>query len=238
MKFYRPIQQVKAMSFDLDDTLYDNHPLMITAEKKLLNFIRTEYNKCANTDIRFWRSHKATALKQTPELCNDMGELRRRTLLAGFHQQGYRGAALSDATKQSFDYFYFERSHFKVDKTVCSLLEKLANHFPLVAITNGNVNLSQIGIADYFSACFKANLQQPMKPHAKMFELTSAFLDLPAHNILHIGDNMEKDVFGARSAGFSTAWFACNRDMTLNREPVYALPDIELSTLQDLLLFT
>lgn len=238
MKCYRAIPRVKAVSFDLDDTLYDNHPFMIKAEKKLLAFINTTYDNCSHTDIRFWRSHKQAMLLQAPELCNDMGELRRRTLFSGFQECGYRDGDLELAVNQTFEYFYYERSNFRVDETVCSLLEKLAEYFPLVAITNGNVNLEQIGLADYFSACFKANLQQPMKPDGKMFELTRSLLKLPAQHILHVGDNMEKDIFGAHAAGFSSAWFACNRTMDLAREQVWVLPDIELSNLEELLLFT
>ena len=28
MKFYRPLGPIKAITFDLDDTLYDNHPVI------------------------------------------------------------------------------------------------------------------------------------------------------------------------------------------------------------------
>lgn len=235
MKFYRYINKVKAFSFDLDDTLYDNHPLMLIAEKKLLSFIRTSFESCADTDIGFWRAHKVQALRQNPALCNDMGALRRQTLTRGFQQKGYKSNILDAAVEQSFDYFYFERSNFKVDKTICSLLGKLAEQVPLVAITNGNVNLEQIGIAEYFSTCFKASLSQPMKPHGKMFVQTADYLNLPALNIMHVGDNMEKDIMGGRAAGFSTAWFACNRAMNIKHESISVLPDIELSALSDLL---
>ena len=67
-----------------------------------------------------------------------------------------------------------------------------------MAITNGNVNLSQIGIADYFAQTYKASLSQPMKPHPKMFQLTEAFTGISAANIVHVVDNMEKDIMGAR----------------------------------------
>lgn len=236
MKFYRHIEPVKAISFDLDDTLYDNHPLMLIAEKKLQSFIREQHECCRDTDIKFWRHHKIRLLKETPELCNDMGELRRRTLTAGFAQKGLSDSKLQGAVDGAFDYFYFERSNFKVNETIRSLLEKLANRVPLVAITNGNVNLDQIGIEEYFAKTYKASLAQPMKPHPKMFELTQAFVGVPTGNILHVGDNMEKDVMGARQAGFSTAWFACNRAMKIKTESVNTLPDVELNELEDLLL--
>ena len=36
MKFYRPLRPFKAISFDLDDTLYDNHPIIEKAENDFL----------------------------------------------------------------------------------------------------------------------------------------------------------------------------------------------------------
>lgn len=32
MRFYRPLSPVRAMTFDLDDTLYDNRPVMDKTE--------------------------------------------------------------------------------------------------------------------------------------------------------------------------------------------------------------
>lgn len=236
MIFYRKIPQVQALSFDLDDTLYDNHPLMLKAEKKLLDFIQNTYSSCVGKEIYFWRSHKTKLLKDTPQLKNDMGELRLRTLNSGFAECGYSGKELQQAVQKSFDYFYFERSNFSVNKTVCSLLSELSNKVPLIAITNGNVNLEQIGIKPYFLHCLKASVQQPMKPHRHMFDQAQSLLSIAPEHILHVGDNMEKDVFGARAAGFSTAWFACNRGMELLNEKPLTLPDIELQSLQELLL--
>ena len=39
MKFYRRLNPLKAMSFDLDDTLYNNHPFIVEAEKQLFHFV-------------------------------------------------------------------------------------------------------------------------------------------------------------------------------------------------------
>jgi putative hydrolase of the HAD superfamily len=234
MQFFRPLSAIKALSFDLDDTLYENHSLMLQAEKKLQSYLKNHYPLTEQMRIADWRKIKFYHLTHSPELASDMGELRRRTLYTGLQQRGYKDAELEHAVADCFDYFYYQRSHFKVNETICSLLSELARKVPLVAITNGNVNLQQIGIADYFSHCFKANLTQPMKPHRMMFDLASKALGISAGNILHIGDNLEKDVMGAIAAGMQSAWYACNRDMHINQERITILPHIQLHSLSEL----
>ena len=235
MIFYRCITKIRAISFDLDDTLYDNHPFMIKSEKKLLEFIQSNFPATAEKDIHYWRSCRAEVIKKKPELISDMGKLRSQTLRMGFYKCGYTGLDLTCAVDQSFEYFYYQRSNFKVDKAICSLLSELAAKLPLVAITNGNVNLQQIGIHDYFETCYHANVNHPMKPDRSMFDLARGHLALPAKQILHVGDNLEKDVMGAKQAGFSSAWWACNRPMDLRQESTTVLPDVTLESLEELL---
>jgi putative hydrolase of the HAD superfamily len=74
-----------------------------------------------------------------------------------------------------------------------------------------------------------------MKPSQVMFDLAKNHLGMASHEILHVGDNLEKDVMGARKAGFKTAWYAINRQMDLMNEATSVLPDIELSSLSELL---
>ncbi len=235
MIFYRRLNAIKAISFDLDDTLYDNHPLIIAAEKKLQTYLLDNHPETEYLDVMGWRTIKMAHLKHQPKLASDMGELRRRTLQTGLQSIGLSGPPLEVAVQQAFDYFYFARSDFSVEKPVCELLGKLAEKLPLVAITNGNVNLQQIGISEYFTQVFKANINQPMKPARMMFDKTVESLKVPASNILHVGDNLEKDVMGAINAGFLSAWHACNRKMSLNHEKISVLPDVQLNRLEDLL---
>lgn len=233
MIYFRRVDRIKALSFDLDDTLYDNFPHMLRAEQALLAHIKTHYPQ-AQKDRSFWLTHKKKVLTTRPELASDMSELRRLTLTAGMRECGLTGVILANAVTDCFDYFYYERSNFQVDKEVKQILAELAQNTPLVAITNGNVNLRQIGLQDYFQVCFKASLSAPMKPHAHMFSRTAEHLKTAPKNILHVGDNMQNDIWGAYKAGFRSAWFACNRNMSLTNEQLLVLPDIQLTDLAEL----
>ena len=237
MIIYKPTPKIKAMSFDLDDTLYDNWPYIVEAEKGLLQFIATEYPDSSHLTKDDWQQFKRSALQHDPELFSDMGELRRIALTFGLKKSGYTGEALSAAVERCFEWFYFERSNFTLSNEIHAVLEKLANSMPLIAITNGNVNTQQIGIDGYFTNVLKASRKRPMKPNVHMFDEAASLLKVQRASILHVGDNLEKDVWGANNAGFSSAWHACDRPMNIQKEPVRTLPNVEIRQLNELLAF-
>ncbi|MBU3020130.1 HAD-IA family hydrolase [Paraglaciecola agarilytica] len=234
MIYYRKIGDIKALTFDLDDTLYDNYPYIIRAEHALIEFLGGFAPEPSHSHPGYWREHRLSTLKNKPELHSDMGMLRREVLTSGIQAFGHSGQALKSAVDEAFDFFYFERSNFKVAEEVTQTLSKLGERWPLVAITNGNVNLEQIGIADYFQKSFHASLAFPMKPNSAMFDAAQQLLKMPRESILHVGDNLEKDVLGAKKAGFMSAWYAVNRPMRLSSEDVTVLPDIQLEHLSEL----
>ena len=46
MRFYRPLGQISALTFDLDDTLYDNRPVIDRTMHESLAFVRS-YHPCS-----------------------------------------------------------------------------------------------------------------------------------------------------------------------------------------------
>lgn len=236
MIFYRRPQKITAMSFDLDDTLYANEPFMLKAEHALIAFLQQHNPPGITTDGQYWRQHKHAVLVAQPALHSDMGQLRKQTLVRGLTELGHKGDQLTTVVNEAFRFFYHQRSNFTVSDQVCNLLATLAERMPLVAITNGNVNLAQIGIADYFQKSYHASLVRPMKPAVALFQAAQQFLQRPGAEILHVGDSLSKDIQGAKRAGFSSAWYACDRQMCLSDESCRVLPDIQLASLDELCL--
>lgn len=234
MIFFKKLNKIQAMTFDLDDTLYENTSIIKQAEKSLIAFMQQKYPVTKQVDKGFWRKQQKTHILAEPLLKHDMSQLRRLSINSGFAQLGLTNNELSQATKACYEHFYFERSNFKINKNVHSLLKSLSARLPLVAITNGNVNLHQIGLDGYFSGSFSANIKLPMKPNTAMFEAAQLHLNIPHKHILHVGDNLEKDIYGALKAGFQTAWYAHDRIMDLNQEPVQIVPHVQLEQLEQL----
>ncbi len=234
MIVYRPITKIKALTFDLDDTLYNNMPYIYAAEQALSLYMSETYPTTVSISSEKWQEMRQSAIKEQPEIVNDMGKLRSTVLTKAFIFAGMPSEQIPLAVSDCFDYFYYKRSDFVVDKKIIQVLKSLSSKVPLAAITNGNVNCEAIGIEKYFTLIVHANTQRPMKPHPNMFEYVKAQLELSAHEIMHVGDDLHKDVYGAQMAGFQTAWFAQNREMDLNKEPVSLLPTVQLAELNEL----
>lgn len=54
MKFYRRIEPIKAMTFDLDDTLYDNHPVIVRMERELLTWLQQTHPAVVHMEKADW----------------------------------------------------------------------------------------------------------------------------------------------------------------------------------------
>jgi putative hydrolase of the HAD superfamily len=228
---YKPINKIDAITFDLDDTFYANWPYIVEAEQYLRAYISDHYPQAAGYSSSDWLGFKKQALKEDPELRHDMGALRSITLTKAFVKCGLPSDEIPNAVTECFDAFYFKRSDFKIDKDIHKALNILAGKVPLVAITNGNVNLEQIGIEHYFTHVLHASKKRRMKPHSDMFDEASKLLNISPKHILHVGDNLEKDVWGATRAGFNSAWYAYDRKMDLNKEAALTLPHIQLTSI-------
>lgn len=235
MRFYRPLGPVRAMTFDLDDTLYNNEPVIRAAESALQQHIARHHPHAARLTSADWQTLKRRHLQQNPDLMSDMGQLRRYVLNDALSADVGDNDARNQAVQVCFDCFYDARSNFSLAQEVHDTLSCLAARIPLVGITNGNVDARKIGIDGYFKAIYHASLQRPMKPHRHMFDEASALLGIRPAHILHVGDNLEKDVYGAIAAGKQAAWFACNRTMDLRSESVQALPHVQLDSLAELI---
>jgi putative hydrolase of the HAD superfamily len=234
MIVYKPLSRIRAISFDLDDTLYNNMPYIYEAEKLLSTYINDSYPIAATITKAQWKVIRITTLEEQPELVNDLGAMRSVVLSKGFILAGMDSDLIADAVSDCFDYFYHHRSNFEVSKPIRKVLKKLSKRLPIAAITNGNVNLQAIGIEKYFSCVVHASPIYPMKPSRAMFDYVADTLNIPAKNILHVGDDLDKDIKGSLDAGFQSAWLAVNRPMNMADEQVSLLPHIQLNELKEL----
>ncbi len=245
MQFFRSINHIDAMTFDLDDTLYNNDPIIRRAEQALQAHIAQYHPEAAKLTSQDWLQLKRAAIARDRRLASDMGQLRRVVLTAALSgtsadkldvEVNNRGE-LSEAVEACFNCFYDARSNFDLADDVHSALKALSNKRPLIGITNGNVNAQKIGIEGYFETILHASTTRPMKPAREMFDEAAEHLGIAPKHILHVGDNLIKDVKGAINAGYQAAWFACNRQMKLANEPVSVLPHIALDNLNELTYF-
>jgi len=234
MKFYRRLQPIKAVSFDLDDTLYDNYPVIRRAEAWMHMHLRSQYPHISHLDNNAWLQLKRFVIYQQPSLIHDVSALRIACLTTLFLRHGYSEQAAKLVADDIVMQVLAVRSDFQVPDKTFAVLDILASKVPLIAITNGNVDTDKIGLTAYFSAVIKPGHGLRMKPFPDLFALAAKQLALPAQNILHVGDHLKSDVTGAVTNGFMAAWFNDQQQSLMTSNKANHLPDIEITDLDEL----
>lgn len=208
---------------------------MVAAELAMVDFFKQHLAVNSETDkpfnYHFWQPFRYQALLDNPELAHDVTSLRFVTYREGiFATTGDKQLAQTLAT-HALDHFLTQRSNFEVAESSHIFLQTLADKLPLVAISNGNVDLNAIGLSPYFTHVYLAGDGRMKKPHQDMFDQAANALSLMPGDILHVGDCGHADIVGAHNAGLQTAW--------LNRydvgQPLRVLPHIELTRVEQLL---
>ena len=243
MKFNRRLAPFKAISFDLDDTLYSNSPIMVTTSNAMVAYFNKELplllkdstDIAAEYDIDFWAKYKQKALSFTPELKHDVTALRVENYYLGMIDLGIAKAQARQAAQKALDHFNYHRSNFTVPDNIHRLLSALAKKWPLIAISNGNVNTHAINLNQYFSAVYHAGGQtsgklNKHKPCPDMFNSACKQLKIEPSELLHVGDCGKADILGGIVAGCQTAWVSSYNV----GQPLSVLPHIELSDVEQL----
>lgn len=232
MKQYLRLRPFKAISFDLDDTLYHNAPHIIKAESALSLFMQEHFNVPEGWGITQWRELKSQVIAGHEELAHDTTAARYEVLRQALIQWDYTELEASQGAQQGLECFRFHRSDFKVDDSVISLLAELGNHYPLIGITNGNVDASRVGLDDVLKFVVHPGHGVKMKPYSDLFDLSCQHLEILHGDLLHIGDHPISDVLGARAAGCQSLWLNLNPNE--QGQARHILPHIEIEQLQEI----
>ncbi|GIU07963.1 haloacid dehalogenase [Shewanella sp. c952] len=234
--FIRP-EAFSVISFDLDDTLYDNRPIIRQAEAASQQFLNQQYPKSQAWQVGDWHRLKLTLIKQRPQLRHDPSLARQAMLECGLVQLGYDARTAKAGATAVFDHFVIHRSHFSVSDPVLELLAKLKQNYRLIGITNGNVDYQRIGLGDLLEFVLHPGQGFKQKPAADMFVQAAKQLNIPLRQILHIGDSAMSDVVGARQAGCQAVWLNPGFGVTEEAALTLQLPHIEIGNIQELLKF-
>lgn len=232
MQFFRRLQDIRAISFDLDDTLYDNRPVIENAEQWMVEHMRDQYLASAMYDRAWWLQLKHELQKADPSLHDDVSRCRLMMLEVGLQRGGMPATEARQEAQRVFAQFLEIRSRVSVPEASLEVLKKLSCHFPLVVITNGNVLLERIGLDGQFKHVLKAGNGRRMKPAPDMFRMMAAQLKLSPSQILHVGDDVTTDVIGAIRNGYQAAWVNAQGQDWRN---LHTLPHLMLQDIRDLL---
>ena len=194
---------IKAITFDLDDTLWDVWPVVVRAERLLHDWLVARYPRIPEryTPLEL-RELCAEIAAARPEIAHDRTRLRKDALQLAATRAGYREFDVEAA----FAVFYLARNAVELFEEVRPALERLARRYTLASLSNGNADVRLIGLDDVFSFSLNAIEAGAAKPEALMFDLACRRLGARPEQIVHVGDDPEHDVRGAANAGFRTVW--------------------------------
>lgn len=195
---------IKAITLDLDDTLWPVAPVILRAEAAMSDWLR---ERAPKTAALFTQPAQRLALRQRvqaarPDLGHDLATLRQEVIRLGLQEQGEDTRWVGQA------YQVFITARMQVDLYADSLeaLDFLSQRYPLVALSNGNADVHQVGIGQYFKAGLSAQHFGSGKPEAAIFVAAAQAAGVQPHEVLHVGDDAALDVLGALNAGMQTAW--------------------------------
>jgi putative hydrolase of the HAD superfamily len=198
---------ILAITFDLDDTLWAIDPVIERAEQRMHAWLAEHYPRLAQryspADLRALRNELAD---DRPDLAHDLSALRRESLALAAARCGYG----REAAEGAFAVMWQARNEVELFADVLPVLRALAQQFTLGALTNGNADIARIGLDGLLRFCVTARETGVAKPHPAIFDAAAAAAGVPAEHILHVGDDPERDVHGARAVGMRTVWI--NRD--------------------------
>lgn len=236
MLIYRNLQPIRALTFDLDDTLYDNRPVIENLEAEMLRWLHSHHPLSTTIPVTNWQQIKREVALANPAICHDVTLWRQTQLETGFKQLGYSPSAAKDAAEESMEQVLWLRNQIDVPDATHQVMAALASKYPLIAITNGNVDPEKIGLGRYFQAIYQAGPDGRAKPFSDMFQQSASFLGIAPAHILHVGDHLQTDVIGAKNAGFQACWSNYSDKTLKHQRKARILPDIEIRQLTQLLL--
>ncbi|MDC2825607.1 HAD-IA family hydrolase [Rodentibacter pneumotropicus] len=233
MKFYRNLQPFKVISFDLDDTLYDNHDVIRTAVSRFMQFTQ-DLTQCSNFEAE-WLFWKERVAQENPLLSEDVTEWRKEALHQFLNAQGKSTVEIDRTLARSMNEFLHWRHQIDVPQDTLRVLNYLKTGYKLCAITNGNVDPLRIGLSQ-FDLILRGGEHGRAKPHEDLFQQTAHYFNVSPQEILHVGDNLTTDVQGAIQAGCQAVWINLSDKHLIDFPQATLLPTLEINNLTKLLL--
>lgn len=199
--------KIRAITFDLDDTLWPSEPTLIRAEQRAHTWLAQHAPAVAAMwPIDQLRALRMSVYHQHPDWHHDFLRIRRRAMHLAFEQAGLSGAAAHALIEGALDMFMTARNDVDLYPEVRDCLTRLARRLPLASLTNGNADIARVGIGHYFKAAISAHAHGVSKPDAALFHIACRALACDPGEVLHVGDDMALDVRGARDAGLQVLW--------------------------------
>ena len=198
---------IAVITFDLDNTLWDVEPALIRAEQAQQEWLQQHRPGSIEAyDHQALWEFKKSVWQRHPHLLHHVSQMRIQMLYELQVAAGYIEEEARSGAQQAFAAFLQERHKVVLYEEALEILELLSRQYTLGALTTGNADIYKTDAAEYFDFAFLAEDIGASKPHPDMFHAALQQAGVGAEQIIHVGDNPEHDIQGARAVGMHTVW--------------------------------
>ena len=207
---------LKAVIFDLDDTLYDH---LHSARHGLIELAK-RFPSMQSVSVRELEDRYSEAL-ETVHVRLLQGEVDQTTARIIRMQQLFSSFGISVDDQSAFaEYKQFRADYDSACQVVDgtrNLLHRLkARNIRLAIMTNNMVSeqwpkLQQLELTSFFDVVSISEEVGASKPDRKIFDVTLDRLELEVNEVVMVGDSLTSDIAGALAVGMNCVW--------LNRRP-------------------
>ncbi|SFT51850.1 putative hydrolase of the HAD superfamily [Halomonas saccharevitans] len=211
---------LEAITFDLDDTLWDNRGVMARTEtghyawldEALTDWLSRRGESRGRFAERYplaaYQAARGRLAERFPPRRGDFSWLRERALVELLEAFGLPRSAAWLWASAAMGRFHALRLDVAPHPEVEPLLEELGDRYRLGAITNGNLALHRLALCRHFRVAIAAGEIQAPKPDARPFLAALARLETAPSRALHVGDSWREDVLPALRLGMRAVWIA------------------------------
>jgi len=219
------MEQIKAITFDLDGTLAHGSLDSERYEKALIGYLkdigysgeRATLNKARQAMLEKMRRHQARNI-----------ELRFDLLYSNLlYDLGL------DITQERLDYIEgLYNRYYKIEmfSGVKEMLEELNKKYQLAIVANAITTVSKLALekldlAKYFECIVLSRDLGVRKPDLEIFVYALRSMWVKGSMAVHVGDSLADDVQGAKNAGMKTVWIKGDEEVT-NIHPDFVISKI------------
>ena len=210
---------IKAVLFDLDDTLIDRQKNVYDLFCHLID------EKLPNLNDRMLRE----AMIQDCILWDQFGNVTRPYIVDRVEKKYNVSLGEFDAIQWWLDnqgkYVY------RFPETI-DVLDYLKEKYVLGLVTNGTVRgqnekVDAAELRDYFSVIIISNEHEMRKPDQRLFEMALKELNVRPEEAVYVGDTYSNDIYGAWRAGIKPIWLKTYNRCFSRGEPIETIDSLD-----------
>jgi putative hydrolase of the HAD superfamily len=196
---------IKVIAFDLDDTLWEVDPVLIEAERILRQWLEDAVPGLTYDRETVGQIRREVA-ESNPGLIGRPTDFRRSVIEQTLKRADLEHASAESVSHEAMAVFLEARSRLVLFEGVRETMVQLASRFTLGALTNGNADITRVGLDEVFNFVFSAEDVAAPKPSPDLFLAALKHTGTRPPEMVYVGDHPQHDIDAANNVGLQTIW--------------------------------